>query len=176
MLINSISLRNLTMAHLQSLIERKINRNRATIYETSQLQEQLQVSMNPIPAMLVFLLGFMMSSHHQVSEVSSMLHMLWGQIFMVGALARIATYAILFLRPPTSSIPQHPPTELITSFCMIAGGLLLMLSNTDTIEALEYHDLDAMFVFTNVLAMTAILMAWVAMCLAIKGWGLQKKH
>lgn len=175
MLINSISLRNLTTAHLRLLMERGIDTNRAAVQETSQSQEQLQVPMNPIPAILVFLLGFMMSSHHQASKVSSMLHMLWGQTFMAGALARIATYAMLFLRPPTSSIPPRPPTEVITSFCMIAGGLLLMLSNTDTIEALEYHDLDAMFVFTNVLALTAILMAWVAMCLAIKGWG-QKKE
>lgn len=164
------------MAHLQSLMERKIKRNRAAVHETSQSQEQRHVPINPIPAILVFLLGFMMSSHHQASRVSSMLHMLWGQIFMVGALARIATYAIIFLRPLASSIPQRPPTEVITSFCMIAGGFLLMLSNTDTIEALEYHELDAMFVFTNVLAMTAILMAWVVMCLAIKGWGLQRNQ
>ena len=104
-----------------------------------------------------------------------MLHMLWGQTFIAGALARMATYSVLFLRPPTSSMPQRPPTEVITSFCMIAGGFLLMLSNKDTIEALEYRDLDAMFIFTIVLALTAIFMAWVAICLAIKGWGQQKE-
>ena len=156
-------------------MERGVNTNREDAHETSQFQERLPVPMNPIPAILVFLLGFMMSSHHQASKVSSMLHMLWGQTFMAGALARMATYAMLFLRPPTSSMPQRPPTEVIISFCMIAGGLLLTLSNKDTIEALEYHDLDAMFIFTVVLALTAILMAWVAMCLAIKGWGQQKE-
>lgn len=176
MLINSTSLRNLTITHLRLLLGRGIDSNTAAGRETLQLDEQQrEVALNPIPAILVFLLGFMMSSHHQHSQVSSMLHMLWGKIFMAGTLARIATYAMLYLRPPTSSIPPRPPTEVISSFCMIAGGLLLMLSNTDMIETLEYHELDAMLVFTIVLALTAILMAWEMVCLAVKGWGQRRE-
>ncbi|PVI01778.1 hypothetical protein DM02DRAFT_704141 [Periconia macrospinosa] len=174
MLINSVSLRKLTMAHLRSLINRRTNTNTEADQEASLLPDQLQLSINPIPAILLFLLGFMMSSHHQPSKISTMLHMLWGRTFMVAAFSRLATYAILYLRPPTSCIPPRPPTELVASFCIIAGGLLLMLSNTSTIEALEYHNLDAMFIFTNVVGLTAIVMAWEAVCLAIKGWGLKQ--
>lgn len=172
-LINSISLRNLTIAHLHSLIKRRTDTTRETIQEASSSSDLLQPVINPIPAILLFLLGFMMSSHHQHSKISTMLHMLWGRTFMVAALSRLATYAILYLRPATSCIPPRPPTELVASFCMIAGGLLLMLANTSTIEALEYHNLDTMFIFTNVMGLTAIVMAWEAICLAIKGWGLQ---
>lgn len=50
-----------------------------------------------------------------------------------------------------------------------------MLSNTDMIETLEYHELDAMLVFTIVLALTAILMAWEMVCLAVKGWGQRRE-
>ncbi|OAL47242.1 hypothetical protein IQ07DRAFT_468292, partial [Pyrenochaeta sp. DS3sAY3a] len=174
-LLSSTLLRNLTTTHLRVRLGRGIDSNTAVDLETLQPDEQQQVSLNPIPAILVFLLGFMMSSHHQHSQVSSMLHMLWGKIFMAGTLARIATYALLYLRPPTSSLPSRPPTEVIASFCMIAGGLLLMLSNTDMIETLEYYDLDAMLVFTIVLALTAILMAWEVVCLAIKGWGQRRE-
>jgi len=76
----------------------------------------------------------------------------------------------MYLKLPTSYLPQRPPTEIITSFCLMAGGLMLMMSNRDTVKALEDNSLDAMFVFNVTMGFTAFMMAWVAVCLAIKGW------
>jgi hypothetical protein len=84
--------------------------------------------MNPIPALIVLLLGMMMSSHHQESMVSTMIHKQWGNLLIGAAFARAATYIIYYLAPPTSVLPGRPPTELITAFCLMAGGLIFMAS------------------------------------------------
>lgn len=85
-------------------------------------------SMNPIPALIVLLLGLMMSSHHQESMVSTMIHKQWGTLLLGASFARAATYVIFYLSPPTSVLPGRPPSELITAFCLIAGGMLFMAS------------------------------------------------
>jgi Protein of unknown function (Ytp1) len=84
--------------------------------------------MNPIPALIVLLLGLMMSSHHQESMVSTMIHSQWGTLLVGAAFARAATYIIFYLSPPTSVLPGRPPTELITSFALMAGGMIFMSS------------------------------------------------
>ena len=85
-------------------------------------------SMNPMPALVVLLLGLMMSSHHQESMLSTMIHKQWGTLLAGAAFARAATYIIFYLSPPTSILPGRPPTELITAFCLMAGGLIFMSS------------------------------------------------
>lgn len=84
--------------------------------------------MNPIPALVVMLLGMMMSSHHQHSMVSTMIHGQWGTLLVGAAFARAATYVVFYLSPPTSILPGRPPTEIITAFCLMAGGLIFMAS------------------------------------------------
>lgn len=86
------------------------------------------------------------------------------------AFARGLTYITLYISPPTSFLPSRPPTEIITSFCLIAGGITFMLSNKDTVAALESYDLDAMFTFTVTMGLTSLIMAWTTVTLAIKGW------
>lgn len=170
MLIESTTMRDLLMATIQ-LSREEIRRSPSLSSEESfEEPEQWRFSMNPMPALIILLLGLMMGSHHQASMVSTMMHANWGNLFFGFSLARIATYVILYLRAPVSYLPQRPPTEIITSFCLMAGGLIFMLSNINTVEALEYNGLDAMFVFNIVTGFTASLMAWAAMCLAIKGW------
>lgn len=87
-----------------------------------------RVSLNPMPALVILLLGMMMGSHHQDSMVSTMVHKQWGNLLSGFALARGATYILLYLKPPTSYLPARPPTEIISSFCLIGGGLIFMLS------------------------------------------------
>lgn len=87
-----------------------------------------KISMNPIPALMVLLLGVMMSSHHQSSMVSTMIHKQWGTLLMGASFARGLTYIIFYLSPPTSFLPSRPPSELITAFCLMAGGLVFMAS------------------------------------------------
>ena len=45
-----------------------------------------------------------------------------------------------------------------------------MVSNKDTVAALESYNLDAMFTFTVTMGLVALLMAWTVVVVAIKGW------
>jgi hypothetical protein len=134
------------------------------------------VPMNPIPGLIIFLLGIMMSSHHQSSMVSTMIHKQWGSMFVGAAFARAVTYILLYLSPPTSYLPGRPPSELITAFCLIAGGMLFMESNKDTVAAMEGRGLDAMFTFTVSIGLSALLMAWTVTVMAVKGWALGREQ
>ena len=85
-------------------------------------------SMNPMPGLIILLLGIMMSSHHQPSMVATAVHQQWGTLFVTFALARAVTYIIFFISPPTSEFASRPPSELVTSFCLVSGGLIFMAS------------------------------------------------
>lgn len=86
------------------------------------------VSMNPLPALVIFLMGASMASHEQDSMISTMVHKQWGNLLGAASVARLLTYMIMYLKPPTSTSPSRPPTELIMSFCLISGGILFMAS------------------------------------------------
>lgn len=85
-------------------------------------------SINPLPALVIFLMGSSMASHEQASMVSTMIHKQWGNLLCAAAVARLLTYMIMYLRPPSSAMPSRPPTELLASFCFISGGILFMAS------------------------------------------------
>ncbi|MCJ1477044.1 hypothetical protein MMC13_005715 [Lambiella insularis] len=127
-------------------------------------------SMNPLPAIIILLLGMLMSGHHQSLMVSTMLHKMWGNLFLAAALARGVTYVLMYLSPPTSLLPSRPPSEIVVAFCLISGGMLFMSSNQDMVESLDARQLNAMFVFTVMMGVTATLMAWEIIVLAIKAW------
>lgn len=133
-------------------------------------------SMNPLPALVILLLGMMMSSHHQESMVSTMIHTQWGTLLMGAAFARGATYILFYLSPPTSILPGRPPTELITAFCLMAGGMIFMASARDIVMAMESNGLDAMFIFTVSMGVITFIMAWIIMVIAIKGWAVRKEN
>lgn len=90
--------------------------------------EQYEFSINPIPALVILLLGIMMSSHTQQSMISSMVHKQWGNLLTGASFARGFTYVLLYLKPPRSVFPSRPPTELLTAFGLIAGGIIFMAS------------------------------------------------
>ncbi|KAL9013522.1 MAG: hypothetical protein Q9173_001781 [Seirophora scorigena] len=133
-------------------------------------------SMNPFPGLVILLLGLMMSSHHQHSMVSTMVHKQWGTLFVGFALARAVTYILMYLSPPSSYLPSRPPSEIISSFCLISGGLIFIASNRDTVAAMERYNLNAMFIFTVTMGFTAFLMAWQMIVLAIKGWTVRRRQ
>lgn len=99
--------------------------------ESWQPPKSQSVSLNPMPPLIILLLGMMMGSHHQDSMTSTMVHKQWGNMLVGFALARGLTYVLLFLRPPTSYLPARPPTEIIAAFCLMSGGLIFMLSVSD---------------------------------------------
>ena len=50
-----------------------------------------------------------------------------------------------------------------------------MSSNTDMVDVLAARDLDAMFVFTVAMGVTALLMAWEVVVLAVKAWAVGRE-
>lgn len=87
-----------------------------------------QFSLNPIPALVILLVGIMMSSHEQSTMISSMIHKQWGNLLTGASFCRSLTYVLLYLRPPTSTLPSRPPTEILAAFGLIAGGSIFMAS------------------------------------------------
>ncbi|PNS21353.1 Protein YTP1 [Sphaceloma murrayae] len=133
-------------------------------------------SLNPVPALVIFLLGLVMSSHHQDSATSTTVHAQWGTLFSGFALARLATYLLMYLAPPTSYYPSRPPTELVASFCLVCGGLVFMASTRDVIKLLDRNGLHAMFVLTVVVGLTCLIMVWAVVLYGVRGWALRRER
>lgn len=107
---------------------REISQSHLKDFANEEEPKSYGFSMNPIPALIILLVGKMMSSHHQESMISTMIHKQWGTLLVGAAFARAATYIIFYLSPPTSLLPGRPPTELIAAFCLMAGGFIFMAS------------------------------------------------
>lgn len=137
--------------------------------------KQYGTSLNPMPALIILLLGVMMSSHHQDSMVSTMVHKQWGTMLVGFAVARFCTYILNYITPPASVYPSRPPTELVSAFCLISGGLIFMASTRDVIHYMESADLMAMFVFTVTMGFTAFIMSYEVIVLSLKGWATRKE-
>lgn len=132
--------------------------------------------LNPIPSLVILLLGIMMSNHTQHSLISGQIHRQWGLLFAGFALARSLTYITFWLKPPVSYLPSRPPTELLAAFCLVSGGAIFMASNKDSINALEEYHLDSMFVFTVMMGLTCLIMAWTIFVVAVKGWAVRQQQ
>lgn len=125
MLIESKQIRDLLNT---SVLMKTGTRGFQAANELLQAPRTYGVSLNPLPALIILLLGFMMGSHHQASMVSTMVHKQWGTLFVGASLARAVSYILTYLSPPTSLLPSRPPSEIITAFCLISGGLIFMAS------------------------------------------------
>jgi hypothetical protein len=88
---------------------------------------QQSFSYNPFPGLIIFMTGIMMSMHVQESMLSTMIHKQWGYLLAGFSLFRLGTYFLMFLNPPKSYLPTYPVTELLTSFCLICGGMVFMV-------------------------------------------------
>lgn len=105
-------------------------RNSTTQAQTNTAElppSQQKFSFNPFPGLIIFMTGIMMSMHKQESTLSTMVHKQWGYLLAAFAIFRLGTYFLMFLSPPTSYIPSRPVTELLTSFCLICGGIIFMV-------------------------------------------------
>ncbi|SCU89164.1 LADA_0E14004g1_1 [Lachancea dasiensis] len=125
---------------------------------------------NPFPTFTIFWTGILMSQHAQASATSTAIHVQWGNLLSYGSFFRLLTYVLLILKPNTDSKPSKPFTELITSFCLLCGGLIFMESTDQVVEALEYRGLTGMFTFNLSVGFTTLFMAWEIILLHCKDW------
>ncbi|KAJ6788901.1 hypothetical protein PWT90_00112 [Aphanocladium album] len=143
--------------------------------ELFQAPDSYEFSLNPMPALVILLLGIMMSSHHQATMTASMVHKQWGTLLLWASVARGFTYVLFYIKPPKSILPSRPPTELLSSFGLIAGGIIFMASSADTVSGMIHYGLDAMFLYTVTMGLVGMLMAWEVIVLAIKGWAVRQE-
>ena len=127
-------------------------------------------SFNPFPSLVIFMVGIMMSMHVQENMLATMIHKQWGYLLAGFAFWRISTYIILSLSPPTSVYPSRPVTELLSSFCLICGGLIFMASNAETVGYLLRTETSPMFVFNLSVSLAVAVMTWIMLMMALKGW------
>jgi hypothetical protein len=117
-------------------------------------------SPNPFPVFTIFWTGILMSQHKQASETSTVIHEQWGYLLSYGSFFRLMTFILLMLVPNKNLAPSRPFTELITSFCLLAGGAIFMQSTDQVVEALEYRGLTSMFTLNVNVGCIALLMGW----------------
>ncbi|KAK6509302.1 hypothetical protein TWF481_004059 [Arthrobotrys musiformis] len=140
-----------------------------------QEKPKFRQSMNVFPSLVIFMLGILMGSHHQEKMLGTMLHKQWGLLLSGAAVFRLGSFLLVFLKPPTSYLPSRPFTEPLAAFALMSGGLVFCLSNSETINAFDAMNVDGMFAFTLSLGITALLMSYQTLCIALKGWAVKRE-
>lgn len=174
MLIESARIRDLLNTTVASAIDERYEDHHERELALSE-PTTYSFSMNPIPALVIMLTGIMMSSHTQETMISSMIHKQWGTMLTGASFARGLTYVVSYLKPPTSILPSRPPTELLTAFGLMTGGIIFMASSGDTVNGMIHYNLDEMFMYTVTMGIVGLFMAWEIMLIAIKGWAFRKE-
>ncbi|KAK6363071.1 hypothetical protein TWF730_000517 [Orbilia blumenaviensis] len=153
-----------------------INQYEMAIPQTMfQEKPKFRQSMNVFPSLVVFMLGILMGSHHQEKLLGTMLHKQWGLLLSGAAVLRLGSFLLVFLKPPTSYLPSRPFTEPLAAFALMAGGLVFCLSNSETINAFDAMNVDSMFTFTLACGLTALLMSYQTLVVALKGWAVKRE-
>lgn len=133
-------------------------------------------SPNPFPTLTIFWTGILMSQHAQASHTSTQVHMQWGYLLSYGSFFRIFTFLILYFKPLRDGFPSKPITEVITSLCLLSGGLIFMESTDQVIEAMDYRGYTPMFTFNVSIGFVALFMAWIMILCMWKQWLIQCKR
>jgi hypothetical protein len=174
MLVESSTIKNLLNTVVDGLPVRT-DIGSAEAQEKRESPKQYTTSLNVMPALIIILLGVMMSSHHQDSMVSTNVHAQWGTLLTGFGVVRMLTYLLMYLQPPKSIYPTRPPTELVASFCLISGGIIFCASARDIVHYMENTGLMAMFVLTVTCGFTAFVMAYEIIVLSLKGWAISRE-
>ncbi|OZJ05279.1 hypothetical protein BZG36_01930 [Bifiguratus adelaidae] len=135
-----------------------------------------RLSLNPFPGLTILLTGVSMGNHHQMTETGTRVHYLWGLLFTLGAICRFLTYFLMYLKSPTTNLPTRPPTEAIGAFCLVAGGIMFMASQSGTIDWMIRNDIDLMFFMNAATAVAFIILSGTAGLLAIKAWSARRQE
>lgn len=97
---------------------------------------------NPLPAVAIGITGIAMSAHHQTYLFQVQIHALWGYLLLGFAVCRSLTCFFDWVRPRQSKTiaPALPPTELIGSIFLGAGGFTFICSTEQiTFWAMRTH-------------------------------------
>ncbi|CUM67535.1 uncharacterized protein PRCAT00005235001 [Priceomyces carsonii] len=129
-------------------------------------------SPNPFPILTIFWTGYLMSKHAQELMLSTEIHNLWGMLFMFGCAFRLVTYLLVIISPVRNSMiqPGKPITELLVSFSLLCGGLILMESSDPVIQTLELHGYTSMFILNVSLGFVTLFMAWQMSLMSLRDW------
>lgn len=139
MLIESTRIRNLLNTTVEDIEPKRPHEIEEA--DETEAPDTYEFSLNPIPALVIMLLGLMMSSHTQHTMMSSMVHKQWGNLLLGASLARGLTYILMFIKPPKSILPSRPPTELLAAFGLISGGIIFMASVSPTSSRVQMSKL-----------------------------------
>lgn len=143
---------------------------------------------NPLPAVVIGITGIAMSAHHQTYLFQIQIHSLWGYLLLGFALCRSLTCFLEWVRPPPTNprLPAMPPTELIASIFLGAGGFVFICSDEQiTFWAMRTHrgrsthsmlsplltaHIDDVMMFLNLaIALTCLAYVWTTIVLVIAG-------
>lgn len=143
--------------------------------EAQQPPPSYSQSFNPFPALVIGVTGVAMAAHHQDYVYEVQIHILWGEMLAAFAFFRWLTYFFLWVRPPASTLPSRPPTEIVASFALCCGGLLFMLSNEEvSFAAMRSDYADVMAVLNVAISVVALVFCWTFCIMAIKAWAVRR--
>lgn len=128
-------------------------------------------SPNPFPILTIYWTGIIMSKHEQASQLSTDIHVQWGNMFVIGCAFRFMSYLYCTFAPAnTRSLtqPTSPITEIIVSFALTCGGMVFMESCDPVVHLFEYHGYTSMFTLNVSVGIVALIMAWELSVFAIK--------
>ncbi|KAI8083167.1 uncharacterized protein BX664DRAFT_380492 [Halteromyces radiatus] len=165
LLVESRSLRRLLE---RSFMNTPLDVSRHEIHQT--------YSLNPFPALTIMLTGISMGNHHQETQYSTNVHFMWGLLLALAALCRLCTYLSFFQNTPHSIKPSRPPTELVGAFCLIAGSILFMASNSGTMTWMRRLEVDTMFMMNVCVALTSLTLCYVAAMMILKAWAMKREQ
>ncbi|EED22447.1 conserved hypothetical protein [Talaromyces stipitatus ATCC 10500] len=148
-----------------------------------------RVPINPIPAMTIFLLGFILAGHHQSNTESTVMHNQvgahsLGQLYIW--LTRLGrSFPCRSLRDSLHHLPLavHISSRVTVSIKATFRTNLCLLSdvwgdlahgeyaqNKDTVQAMTDHHFPAVSVAILTMSMTAMIMAWSLFALTVRRW------
>ncbi|KIX04360.1 uncharacterized protein Z518_05228 [Rhinocladiella mackenziei CBS 650.93] len=128
------------------------------------------VRANPLPALTLLLLGLVISSHHQDSELAVKVHYQFGMFLIGFAACRLLTYVLWYSSPPKSSLPSRPLSKFMGAFCAMAAGLTFLAAARDVLQLLDAHDIMVTLVFAISASLTLFLMSWTLVLLGLMNW------
>ncbi|KAJ1308537.1 hypothetical protein OPQ81_004238 [Rhizoctonia solani] len=107
-----------------------------------------------VPALIIIMTGWAMSSHSQAMEISTKVHAIFGVVLMSAGVARIIEITFVLKdaasisdNEPTRPTPSAKPAEIqafqhLPPFLLVAGGVLFMSATDEELKAVMGIEMD----------------------------------